>query len=1061
MSFDIQISKPILALVAATVLVPLDTAEAQYFGRNKVQYEDFDFQILETDHFDIYFYEEAEDAAAMVAQMAERWYARLSRLLDHELRGHQPIIMYASHPHFEQTNAVGGQLSESTGGVTEVFKRRIVLPFAGPMRETDHVLGHEIVHAFQFDITGSGQIGINSGIPGALGMPLWFIEGMAEYLSVGPVDPHTSMWIRDALANDRMPTVEQLANPRYFPYRYGQALWSFIAGWYGDEVVGRMLKASRTSRDAYQAMYKVIGNGVNTLTERWHASIEEAYADAPDLTAAPDDYARTILAGELGTGNLNIAPAISPDGSRIVFMSEKDLFSIELFLATTDSGTILRKLTRTAFDSHFESLQFINSAGAWSPDNRHFVLGTVAEGRPKLTIIDTETAEVVQDIQLDSLGEIFNPSWSADGDRIVFSAIVGGLSDLFVYDLGAEQLQRLTHDVFADLQPAWSPDGSQIVFVTDRFGADRDELRFGDYRLAMLDPSTGFITSLPSFDQGKNINPQFSPDGASIFFISDRDGISNIYRLDIAQREIYQVTNVLTGVSGITALSPALSVASETGEIAFALYQNGAYDVYMIESEPPLAGVPPHTEFGLDRMAVLPPLDRITDDVIAVLSDAETGLADQSSFNEEPYSPRLGLDYVAQPYLVAGSDRFGTFFGGGAALFWSDMLGERNLATSLQVNGSLRDIAATVAYENRRRRWNWGTAVSQIPYLTGTLSSFIAFDSSLGQTVVQEELQRFRQTSREVVGFTSYAFNRSRRLEVSVGYRNIEFGWELQRRTRDFFTGQEVRDRVDIDLESLRVDEGLARRYGIDPDLFGQIHLASASAALVYDNSVFGLTGPMVGQRYRVQVSPLLGTLNFANVVVDYRKYVMPVRPFTIAGRLLHFGRYGPDADDSRLRDSYLGYPSLLRGYDFNSFDSNDCNFNTGACPALDRLFGSRLAVANLELRVPLLSLFGAGNGFYGFLPIDFIVFGDAGLAWNSNLAPRECILLRQTGSDCTADDTINEQAFFLGGDREPLYSAGAGLRINAFGFAILEFDRVRAFTRDRWLWQFSFTPGF
>src|SRR6266508_4227180 len=152
-------------------------AEAQYFGRNQVRYQSFDFRILKTEHFDLYYYPEEAEAAELAARMAERWYGRLSRLLSHDLRQRQPIILYASQPHFRQTTTVGG-IGEGTGGVTEPFKRRVVLPMAGPLAETDHVLGHELVHAFQFDITA--RSGSAFAPPTATQMPLWFIEGMAE-----------------------------------------------------------------------------------------------------------------------------------------------------------------------------------------------------------------------------------------------------------------------------------------------------------------------------------------------------------------------------------------------------------------------------------------------------------------------------------------------------------------------------------------------------------------------------------------------------------------------------------------------------------------------------------------------------------------------------------------------------------------------------------------------------------------------------------------------------------------------------------------------------------------
>src|SRR3989442_1710999 len=123
-----------LALTAAAIVVAASVpAEAQYFGRNKVRYRTFKYQVLKTAHFDIYYYPEERLAVEQAAQMAERWYARLSKILNHELRTRQPVILYASHPDFEQTNVLEGEMGEGTGGVTEILKRRVVLPMAGPL----------------------------------------------------------------------------------------------------------------------------------------------------------------------------------------------------------------------------------------------------------------------------------------------------------------------------------------------------------------------------------------------------------------------------------------------------------------------------------------------------------------------------------------------------------------------------------------------------------------------------------------------------------------------------------------------------------------------------------------------------------------------------------------------------------------------------------------------------------------------------------------------------------------------------------------------------------------
>src|SRR5688572_23842238 len=226
------------AAVVSVFLVVLVSvpAHAQYFGRNKVHYDRLDFRLLQTEHFDVYYYAEEEAATRHAARMAERWYSRFSRLLDHRFSQRQPLVLYAGQPHFTQTNLIPGSPGEGTGGFTERIKSRIAMPFAPGLGETDHILGHEIAHTFQIDIAKSVK-------QNAFTLPGWFIEGMAEYLSLGAANAHTLMWVRDAARHDRLPTLAQLDDPRYFPYRYGHALWSYLAERYGDGIIARVLRS--------------------------------------------------------------------------------------------------------------------------------------------------------------------------------------------------------------------------------------------------------------------------------------------------------------------------------------------------------------------------------------------------------------------------------------------------------------------------------------------------------------------------------------------------------------------------------------------------------------------------------------------------------------------------------------------------------------------------------------------------------------------------------------------------------------------------------------------------
>ena len=1003
-----------VALTAALGLWVPAVASGQDFGRNKVQYETFDFQVLRTKHFAVYFYPEERDAARQTARLAERWYARYAALLGHELHGVQPLLLYASHPHFEQTNAIEGELDEGTGGVTEALKRRIVLPLAGPLSETDHVLGHELVHAFQYDITGNGRSG---STPGAARLPLWFIEGMAEYLSLGPDDPNTAMWLRDAVQHDKIPSIRQLEDPRYFPYRWGQAFWAYLASRYGENVVPRLLRSAGKTGNVTLELEKLSGVKLDSLSHQWQAAVRATYAPLQRTTAAPEAFGRPV-ASEKSGAQLNVAPALSPDGSRIAFFSERGLFSIDLYLADVASGKVERTLTNTSLDPHYESVGFISSAGAWDADGRRFAFGVVEHGRPVLSILDVQSGKTDREVPFPSLGQIFSATWSPDGHAVAFSAQAGGWTDLFTYDLTTGTLRRLTNDLYADLQPAWSPDGRSIAFVTDRFSTDTTDLEAGPYQLALVNLASGAIRPLPAFPRAKHINPQWSADGKGLFFVSDRGGIDNVYRLDIASGAFTQVTNLFTGASGITAASPVISVAQRSGELVFTAYDSTGYRLYAVNDPAVLAGKPLAPVTG--DAAALPLPSGAPTDLVTRLADARTGLPGAAAAPVTSYHPSLSLDYIAQPYLAVGSSSLGTFVGGGATLVWSDILGNQNLITGLQVNGGLKDIGAVLAYQNQRQRLNWGVAAQQVPLRTGAFAA--GFGTLNGQSVYIEQADLFRQTARSLTGIASYPLSRVQRIELSAGAQNISFDRELQTRVFDPTGTQLLSDRK----ETLPAPNAL--------------NLGVGSAALVYDNSYFGATSPILGSRYRFEVDPMVGSLRMISVLADYRRYVMPVRRLTLAARVVHAGRYGRDAQSSALFPLFLGDQQLVRGYNIGSFSAAECPATGTTCPAFDRLVGSRVLVGNVEARLPLLGALGIGSGYYGALPIETAVFADAGVAWNQS-----------------------DQSSLFNVRRQGVTSVGAALRMNLFGFAVAELDYVKPFQRpDKgWYWQFSLSPGF
>lgn len=1046
----------LLLVAAGGIAVQADEALAQYFGRNRVQYETFDFEVLESEHFDVYYYEQEDEAATQAARMAERWYARLSRLLDHTFQGQQPFILYANHPHFIQTTALTTAPGTGTGGVTEPLKRRIVLPMAGPLKETDHVIGHELVHGFQFDMTGISPRSPLTGTPAISALPLWMVEGMAEYLSVGQGSALTAMWMRDAmLREDRdLPTARQLANSRkYFPYRYGHALWAYIGGRWGDERVREIfLQTARTGSPA-QAIGSVLQMPLDTLSADWHEALRDAYRPVTEATMPPDSFGSPMLTEETVGGEVNLGASLSPNGEKVAFLNERSRFSIDLYVADAETGEVLEQLTETAVDPHFQSLQFINSGGAWAPDNRRLVVAAVRKGEPILTVFDTETGERVRDYRLERLGEAFNPTWSPSGDRIAFVANEGGYMDLYVLDVESGEFRALTDDPWTELHPDWSPDGDRIAFVTDQFGGQLDVLDYGSYDLATISPDGTGLRRVETFADARSTNPQWSPDGESLYFVSARTGIPNVYRYGVSTGATRQITNVQTGISGITELSPALSVAEESGRVAFSVFQEGAYNVYSATDERHLAGMEPQSPPGGTEVSALPPQTNREDERLATLIDeTRLGLPAAETFVRRDYDPSLSLDYISQPSLGASISAYGSFIGGGASLFFSDMLGYHSLSTQLQLSiqdgNVLNGIGLLGQYVNQKNRTNWGVAAGQIPDITqGFRQGQADFDGDGEPDEFIRQTITFWQINRQAVGLLRYPFSEVQRVEFSAGFNQIDFAIETDQQVFDLRTGQRIADST---IAAISCGDSLSfRRTLCEP---GTLNEAVASAALVYDNSLPGPTGPIMGQRYRIEATPNVGTLNYLSARADYRRYVMPFDPLTLAGRLMHFGRWGNDARDERLSRLFLGYSQLIRGYSSGSFDVRACNPRVPLeqCDELNvfsELFGTRIGVGNAEARLPLLGPLGVISKVGNVPPIDLIGFFDAGVAWSSD----------------QGQTSVNEQAFFFGGDRDLLTSAGAGLRVNLFGFALGEVHWVHPFDRpDKGgHFQFAINTGF
>jgi len=333
---------------------------------------------------------------------------------------------------------------------------------------------------------------------------------------------------------------------------------------------------------------------------------------------------------------------------------------------------------------------------------------------------------------------------------------------------------------------------------------------------------------ISGFLGGKHLSPQISADGKTVTFLADPDGISNLYRMPIDGGPVTRVSSFLTGVAGITASSPALSIAPATGRLAFSVFEDDGESIYVLDEADIQQTVAPQ---ATRRAALLPGRETASGDVQALISDSKRGLPVASATPvTEKYARKLKLDMISQPTFSAGVSSFGTYISGGMSASFSDVLGDRQLGIGVYAAGAIQDIGGQLVYVNKQHRWNWAVSASISPYRTGFAT--LIEDPAAGQTVLTEVIER--QTSRGGLFSTSYPLNTTTRLELTGGARQLSFSTETRTSVYD------TSSRLLVDQHRLLVHDG------------NPLYLGEALVAIVHDTSFSGATSPAASKENRL-----------------------------------------------------------------------------------------------------------------------------------------------------------------------------------------------------------------
>lgn len=997
-------------------------AQSQYFGQNKQRNKANNFKVLVSPHFELYHYFNEKQASTDFLMASEKWYKLHQEVFKMAFIKPNPLILYNTHPHFQETTAIGGEIGEGTGGVTEGFRTRVVMPMMFTRRQTDHVLGHELVHAFQYQTMTYG--GDSTNLASINNLPLFMVEGLAEYISIGRKDAHTAMWMRDAVYSKDIPSINDLIvkQYKYFPYRWGQAFWAYVTAKYGDDIIRPLFKETAIY-GVDQAFIRAFKMDADAFSAKFKKDLIEMYAvQMPGKDTEPKGK---ILASEKTGSDMNVSPAISPDGKMVAYISSKNVISLDIFIADATTGKTIKRVESTSFGAHVDSYSFIETSGAWSPDSRNFAIVIQSKAKNKLLVIDVINGNKSSyDIDVESFT---NPTWSPNGTSVVVAGMSQGSSDLYVFDLKTKQTSKLTNDLYSDIQPTFSPDGSYVYFVSDR-GGNNANVEKENFRISRINVETKKVETLSLFESADNMNPQLSPDGQTMYFLSDPDGFRNLYSLEISSGAINKHTNFYTGISGITMYSPAMSVAAKTGEITYNYFLNGDYSIVKANKTELLNE--PSSKIQNNNGAYLAPgmIQNGADIVQRNLTKPNVLVnVNPEELKSQKYNPRFKLDYLANSGMGVSTSRFGTGVGGGVTALFSDMLNNNQLMGTLALNGQIQDFGGQINYLNQKRPLQFGFSASHIPYTLGGDTKYdttgnngkFRLGNGLKYYNAKIEQQIIRLFIDDISAYVFRPLNKNTRLELGTSFNWYTFNLRAYPQKGQLGL---TNSGIPVDFQASQTVS--YRSVKLDPKQYGYngFTLRQVFAAFVGDNTTFGTVAPLNGYRYRFEVASFSGTTSYNSILADARKYKY-LKPITLAGRILYNGRLNPKNLEvlNQINPLYLGFPWYIHGFYGNALAKQQ------GLITQENLTGEQLGVANFEVRLPFTGPKKLALIDFQYLPSDINFFVDAGIAWSQQ---------KKIGEVNTFNTFGNSSVTFK---NTPIFTTGVSIRINVLGYLIVE----------------------
>ncbi len=667
-----------VALFAALLLVALPAAAQYYtpFGKNRIQYRDFDWKIYSSPHFDVYYYTAEEHLLQKLVSMAESAYDELSRTFDYQIQDPTPLIAYATHSAFQQNNIILYGVPEGAQAFATPSRFRMVLPLDMPDDQLLSLIKHELTHIFQYHILFRGRLG--SGLRAS--PPQWFMEGMASYFGddEGPAD---KKYMIDAVVNDNIPSVETLGGG-FFAYRFGHAVFDYIEERWGKDAVLDLIYEYRNTIGSRigRAIERTFRMDVEDFDAEFRRWARQKYLPELLATGEPGDFGKPFRLNQGAQGGQELSPAASPSGDLVASLTT-DKGEIDISLFDAQKRRRIKNLTK-GLDTQIRSIIAANSREvgsdlSFSPDGNYIAAFGRREAGRSLILIDVLRGGLRKIIDMD-IEQQRTPVWTPDGRKVAFSGNLNGQFDIFAIDVDTLEIVNLTSDELYDASPAFSPDGRWLTYTS--YVGEHAQI----FRADMNDLERRFQLTTGEFD---NKEPVYSPSGRRIYFTSDRSGVDNIFGLDLDRKEITQYTNAVTGCD-----RPTVLPLPEGGErLVYNGYWKGRFDLYMTDVEEPL-GEPEAVEIA-EEPAVMGELERFEPDIEVAIDDSNIEGYGGFKFFLDDVINFIGID--SEQILI-----------GRVILNFSDYLGDRRIFVNVAAVDTFSDFDFVYVDQRKRRQWS-------------------------------------------------------------------------------------------------------------------------------------------------------------------------------------------------------------------------------------------------------------------------------------------------------------------------------------------------------------------